>query len=287
MPQSSNELSIREYTTESQLRHPSALFTSMFEDLLASRELAWRLTVRDINAQYRQTALGILWAFILPLVNTVTWVFLNKSGVVRIEGTALPYTLHVLSGTMLWSIFVDAANAPLNGMTEAKQILAKVNFPREALILSGVYKTLFNGAIKIALVFVVMLTMGIMPGWPTLLFPFGVLSLVLAGTLVGVLLAPLGVLYRDIGKSIPLLMQFAMYLTPVVFVMPTTGWASVIFKANPITPLLLASRDWLTGSWPDSLGYFLIVNIVVLGGNFLAWIAFRVAMPILIERMSA
>jgi lipopolysaccharide transport system permease protein len=63
----------------------------MFRDLLAGRELAWRLTIRDISAQYRQTALGLIWAFILPLAHTITWIFLNSSGIVKVSDTGIPY----------------------------------------------------------------------------------------------------------------------------------------------------------------------------------------------------
>ena len=281
------DLPAKVYTTESQLRHPGHLFVEMIRDVSASKELAWRLTIRDISAQYRQTVLGILLAFILPLVNTVTWIFLNRSGVVTIEETALPYPFYVFTGTMLWAIFMDAVKAPLSVMTAAKQMLAKINFPTEALIISGIYQTLFNGLIKIMLMLVVMVIVGVYPGWQLLLFPFSVISLILAGTFIGVLLAPMGVLYKDVGNAIPLLMQFFMYISPVVFVVPKDGWASLVFKANPMTPLILTSRNWLTGSSTPLLLHYIWVNVVLLGLFFVVWIIFRVAIPILVERISA
>ncbi len=64
------------YTPQSQLRNPVALLRSMFSDLMASRELAWRLFVRDISSQYRQSLLGYAWAFLGPLITTLLWVFL-------------------------------------------------------------------------------------------------------------------------------------------------------------------------------------------------------------------
>ena len=114
------------YTPDSALRHPIRMLTDMFYDLFAGRELAWRLTVRDINAQYRQTALGLLWVFILPLAHTFTWIFLSGSGIVRVSETNLPYPVYVFSGTMLWAIFMDAVNSPLRQTTNAKQMLAKI-----------------------------------------------------------------------------------------------------------------------------------------------------------------
>ncbi|MCI5150008.1 MAG: ABC transporter permease, partial [Candidatus Electrothrix sp. MAN1_4] len=129
------------YTPDSSLARPRKMLREMFADLNAGRELAWRLAVRDIQAQYRQAFLGILWAFILPLANTLAWIFLNSSGVVKVADTVLPYPVYVFSGTMLWAIFMDALNAPLQQTIAAKGMLSKLNFPREALIISGIYQT--------------------------------------------------------------------------------------------------------------------------------------------------
>ncbi len=76
------------YTPESPLKNPARLLREMFRDLLASRELAWRLFVRDTSAQYRQSILGYAWAFIPPLVASLPFVFLNSQGVVAIKGTS-------------------------------------------------------------------------------------------------------------------------------------------------------------------------------------------------------
>ena len=96
-----NKPQITVYTPDSSLANPLRMAREMMKDLLASRELAWRLVVRDISAQYRQACLGILWAFILPLFNTVAWIFMNSAGVIKVADTALPYPLYVFTGTLL------------------------------------------------------------------------------------------------------------------------------------------------------------------------------------------
>lgn len=278
---------VRVYTPESRLRHPARLLVDLMRDVLSGRELAWRLAVRDVSAQYRQTALGFLWAFILPVSSTLVWVFLNRAGVVEVSETTLPYAAWVFSGTILWAILTDAVNAPLQQVTSARSMLTKINFPREALILSGILQALFNGGIRIAVLLVALLVMGIHPGWNLLLFPFAVLSLILAGTAAGLLVTPLGMLYSDVGRSLPLLMQFLMYLSPVVFPIPQAGVAATVFEWNPATPLILTARDWLTGVPAEHVPAFLAVNgallLLLLGTALL----YRLAMPILIERMGA
>ena len=275
------------YTPDSSLADPLTMVREMFRDLSASRELAWRLAVRDIRAQYRQAFLGILWAFILPLANTIIWIFLSRAGIVSVGETALPYPVYVFTGTMLWAILMDAMNAPLQQTIAARAMLAKLNFPREALLVSGVYQTLFNAGIKIALLICALILLGINPGWNILLFPFGILSLILVGTAIGLLITPVGTLYTDVGRALPLLMQFLMYLSPVVFPMPESGFAVTLFRINPLTPLILTARDWLTGFSPEFLGYFLAVNVAAFALLLLVWVVYRLAMPILIERMSA
>lgn len=275
------------YTPDSSLANPLTMVRDMLRDVIAGRELAWRLAVRDIRAQYRQAFLGILWAFILPLANTVTWIFLSRAGIVSVGETALPYPVYVFTGTMLWSILMDAMNAPLQQTNAARGMLAKLNFPREALLVSGIYQTLFNAGIKIALLIGALILLGINPGWNLLLFPLGIVSLILVGTAIGLLITPVGMLYTDVGRGLSLLMQFLMYLSPVVFPMPKDGWAATLFKFNPLTPLILTARDWLTGGQPEFLGYFLAVNFAALALLLLVWVAYRLAMPILIERMSA
>ena len=275
------------YQPESEIRHPLRLFRQMGQDLLASRELAWRLMVRDISAQYRQSALGVLWALIIPLANTAVWLFLTGSKVVQVASTAIPYPVFVFTGTLLWSILIDALNAPLQQVNANRALLAKINFPREALILTGIYQTLFNALIKLGILLLVLPFMGVHPGWGGLLIPVGLLSLVLTGTAVGLALTPLGVLYGDIGRGIPLITQFLMYLSPVVFPLATTGWTATLMRLNPLTPLILNARAWFTGQPAQLLGEWALA----VGGSalllLLVWLVYRLAMPILIERMSA
>jgi lipopolysaccharide transport system permease protein len=282
-----DQLPIIRYTPESPLKHPGRFIRSMFTDLKKGRELAWRLAMRDIRAQYRQAALGLLWAFILPIFNTVTWIFLQMSGIVKLQDTALPYPVYVFCGTILWSVFTDAFNTPLRVSMAAKPMLAKINFPREAIVMGGLVETLFNSAIKIGILIIALALFGFMPTTQLLLFPLGILAILIAGTSLGMLLTPIGLLYTDIGKAIPILLQFLMYLTPVVFPMPKEGIAATLFNLNPLTPLIMTARGWITGTGTDLLLPFLVVTGIFLALLFIVWMLYKLAMPILIERMSA
>lgn len=275
------------YTPISIVREPGRMFLSMTRDLLSSGELSWQLAVSNIRAQYRQAALGLLWAFLVPAANTAVWLFVHASGIVRVQNTGISYPAFVISGTLLWSIFMDAISAPLLNASSARQMLAKINFPREALILSGVLQTMFNAAIKLIVLAVALSVLGLPPSWTFILLPFAVMGLVLLGTALGLLLTPIGLLFSDIGRGLPLVLQFLMFVSPVVYPMPRLGWAGTVLALNPISPLLTLCRQLATDQPPQQLAAFFLVVLASLALLVFAWVIFRAAMPVLIERMSA
>lgn len=274
------------YTPESALRHPATFLRRIVGDLGRSHALGWRLAVRDINAQYRQTALGFLWALILPLGNAGVWLLMHSAGIVDAGDTDIPYMLYVFIGTMCWSIFADALHAPVQQATAAKPLLAKVSFPPEALVISGGYQTAASAAIKLGLVMAAVLCSGIAAGAGMLLVPLGAAILILAGTALGLLLTPIGLLYTDVAKSLPLMTQFLMYLSPVVYTMPREGTMAELMQLNPATPLISTTREWAVGSisMPTDL---LAVAFGSLALTFVLWALFKAAMPILVERIGA
>jgi len=82
-------------------------------------------------------------------------------------------------------------------------------------------------------------------------------------------------------------MQFVMFVTPVVFPIPKSGWVAQVFYFNPMTPIIMTARNWLTNTPAGFLDSFLYVNAVLVVLLFLFWVVYRVTMPVLIERMSA
>jgi len=277
------------YTPESALRHPGQLWRRMVHDLVASRELAWRLFVRNLSAQYRQSVLGYLWAFLPPIVTTLTFVFLNSQQIMNLStgDSELPYPAYVMLGTLLWQGFVDALNSPLKLVVTSKSMLAKINFPREALILAGIGEVVFNFSIRLVLLIVVFAWFRIPLPLTALLAPIGVLAIIALGLMFGILLAPLGVLYQDVQQGISILVSLWFFLTPVVYEPPTTWPASLLARLNPVSPLLITTRDMLTTGTLTDIQGFLVVSGAVLMLLVVGWVLYRLAMPHLIERMGA
>jgi lipopolysaccharide transport system permease protein len=273
------------YTPVSPLRRPWQLVREMIGDTAAARELAWRLFLRDIRAQYRNSILGYVWIFLPPLAASLPFIFLNSAGVVRMEGTPIPYAAYAMVGTLIWQVFVDALNTPLKVVTSARSMLTRINFPREALLLSGLMQVGFRFLVRLALLVGVLAWFAILPPTTALLFPLGVFSLILFGFTLGLLATPLGLLYGDIQQSLPIATTFLMLLTPVVYKVPTSGVAAHVAALNPLTPLIVTTRDWLTIGPSLFTSSFLIVSAVAAVSFLFAWIAYRVAQPHLIARL--
>ncbi|MCP4157973.1 MAG: ABC transporter permease [bacterium] len=280
-------LEITKYTPESRIRHPITLVKEMWRDLKSSRELAFRLIIRDISALYRQTILGYFWAVFPPLVTSMVLILLKSSSVTDIKGVDIPYTVYVFMGTVFYQLFVDAMNAPLKIVTEAKAILTKINLPREALILSGIGQVLFSFAIKVVLLVAVFIYYQTPVAWTLALVPIPLLGLLLMGTMIGILLIPLGLLYKDIQSTLLIATSGLVFLTPVAYPPNTEGILGKIMALNPITPMLMAAKEMVTQGIPANLIPFFVVFGVTLILLFIGWVIYRLALPILIERIGA
>lgn len=275
------------YRPESKIRHPLQLFREMGRDLLASRELAWRLLVRDISAQYRQSLLGIFWAFIPPIITAAGFTLAKSNGIVNIGNTELPYAAYVMFSMSLWQTFIEALNGPVQAVTAAKAMLAKINFPREALIVAKLGEVFFNFGIKLILIVGLFIWFKIPVTASLILAPVALIHLVLLGTFIGLLLAPMGALYQDVTKGLTLITGFWLFLTPVVYPIPSNGVFGSIVKLNPVTPLLVTTRELATtGVISDPQGFW-IASLIAILGLLLAWIFYGLAMPFVIERISS
>jgi lipopolysaccharide transport system permease protein len=275
------------YTPDSELLNPGSLLISMMSELSDSRELAWRLLLRNIRAHYRQSLLGYVWAVLPALFTTAIWVFLNSQNILSVEDTGMPYPVFVLCGTVFWHTFVEALHSPLGLVSESRSMLTKINFPREALILTGIGQVLFNFSIKAALLAFAIWWFDVSLHASLLLVPFGVIALIALGTMIGLLLTPLGMLYHDVGRALSFGTQALFFLTPVIYPVPQASWAATLIKLNPVTPLLQTTREWLITGQTTQLGGFMLVVGITLILLLVGWVLYRIAMPHIISRISA
>lgn len=276
------------YRPESKMRRPLNLFREMWWDLLGSRELAWQLMKRDISAQYRQSFLGLAWAIIPPLVAAAGFTFANNANVLNIGETDLPYPAYVLFSTALWQTFVESITLPMQQVTKAKAMLAKISFPREALIISGIGQVLFNFGCKLFLIIGMFLWFKMPVTASVMLAPVALIHLIVFGAAIGTFLAPLAALYQDFMKLVPLVMSSLMFFTPVVYPVPSgEGIFGTVVKLNPITPLLVTTRELATtGNLSEPVGFW-ISSGIGFGGILVAWLVYKLAIPYTVERLSS
>lgn len=275
------------HTPESQMRRPVQLWKMMWRDLLASRELAWQLVKRDIKAKYRQSFLGILWAIIPPIVTAAGFTLAKSGGVVNLGNTDLPYPAYVMFSMTLWQTFVESLQGPVQAVTQNKAMLARINFPREALIVAKLGEVFFNFGIKLVLIAGLFIWFKMPITWSVILAPVALIHLVMLGTFFGLLLAPMGALYQDFSLGLTLATSFWLFLTPVVYPAPKEGLFGLVVELNPVTHLLVTTRELATTGLISNPQGFWLASIFALLGLFVAWIFYRVAMPYVVERISS
>ena len=273
------------YTPESPLRHPSKFARDMISDLWSSRELAWRLFIRDLRAQYRTSLLGYVWVFLPPLVASLPFVYLNSAGVIRIGNIPIPYAAYAMVSAIIWQTFVDALNSPLRTVNAARAMLTRINFPREAILLSGLMQVGFTFVVRLALVIGVFAAFALKPPATSPLFLVGMISIALTGFTIGLVLTPLGVLYGDVQHSLPIASTFLMLITPVLYPVPSSGLGATVASLNPLTPLITTTRDWLTTGAAVQHIAFLVVSGVTVTLLLLAWVLYRLALPHVVARL--
>lgn len=270
----------------SQFRHPRQFLGSSARSLRASVPLARRLFVRDIRARYRMSVLGFAWILLPAIAQTAVWIFLNSSNIINSGVTDIPLPLYILIGTLLWQSFTEAMFAPGNQLTAAGHMLSRVSFPAESLLIAGFLDAAVNTLARLLVAVPVILWYRAIPGWGLLLAPFGIVSLLVLGFAIGLIFAPFGVLYHDVGRVLTVTTGFWLLVTPVAFAIPSTGPGRVLMIVNPVSSPLIATRNWLTGG-PVAPGWTMLVVVVaslllLVGG----WLLFRLSIPHLIDRIS-
>jgi lipopolysaccharide transport system permease protein len=248
--------------------------------------LGKQLATRDIKALYRQSILGVFWAIAPVLMNAAVWIFLQGSGTVNLSNTGMPYPVFVVVGTTFWALLSECLLLPTEVINANKSIITKINFDKEALITLGILKLLFNLIIKMILVIAMLFIFKVIPSFTIVYFIPILMITIITFVSIGIIISPIGVLYNDIGKALPLFMQVLMYVTPVVYVMPQTGIMKFFMSINPLTYVILNLRNSITGGSIDIL-FIVILTLVAMFFAAIAMIVYRVAMPIITERMSA
>lgn len=273
------------YTPQSSFVQPIKLIKLILADVWRYRELTWILFLRDLKSQYRQSYFGYLWVFAPIAATTLTWMFLNSSQIIQVSTPGTPYPIFVLVGTLIWSSFAMSVVQPTSSFALSKDVFTKLNVPVEAFILAGFGNVIFNVLLQASFLVPVFFYFSQPLAATAWLFPIGLGCSVLIGMSIGLAALPVAALYSDVTRAMTVLLSFFMLLSPVVYPPPQFGVASIVMKWNPMTPVLIATRDSLTigmSSHVLSMSLVTLVSIFLLGFGL---VAMRIAMPRVVERM--
>lgn len=286
--ESKKELPITIYEKNNNTSFFQLLFLGI-RNIFESNFLAYQLAKRDISAMYRQSILGLLWSLIIPLSTAFLWIFLKGSSTVALADTGMNYTLYVFTGTMAWSIITESIMGPITSTQTMRGTLSKINFPKEALITTSAYRTLFNTAIKLIILILLLIYFQEPIGPYLLLFPFVLFMILFFGTTVGTLITPIGLLYGDITKLLNPVLQVVMYLSPVVFAMPESkeGVYNSLIHLNPLSPLVNNFRNTLLSQPLEQINYYLAILGISIVLFCLSLVVFKITIPIITERISS
>lgn len=283
-PSESSTLPVVTYTHRSRLRQPSVLLQEIWSDLRSSRELAWQLTYRKINVRYRQSLLGPLWAVIPPILAALTSRVLQRSGVVDVGETEIPYPLYVMFATVLWQVFSRSLAMPLQAMKDGIQLLRTIQVPVEGLMLAGVGELLFDQGIQIMVLIAVFIFAPVPITWGVIPAIGVLIMLMLLGISIGLFLVPFGSLYTDVSSALPYLTRFWFFLTPILYPPPERWPYSLLVELNPVTPLLSGVIDLTTTGRLNNPVLFVVVSLCTVALFCVGWVIYRVAVPLLVER---
>lgn len=243
-------------------------------DLWRYRELFQVLAWRDVAIRYKQTAIGVAWAVIRPVLTMVIFtVIFSRLAKLPSEGGA-PYPLMVFAGLLPWTFFSTALADASNSLVSNANLISKVYFPRLIVPTATVVAAFVDFAISLLIMACMMVWYRFVPDWRILLLPAFVLLALLASLGPALWITAVNVRYRDFRYVIPFLVQFGLYVSPVGFsssVVPEK-WR-LLYSLNPMVGVIDGFRWCLLGGrtaiyWP---GMGMSVLAVVVG----LWIGLR------------
>ncbi len=210
-----------------------------WSDLWRFRELFAVLAWRDIAVRYKQTAIGVLWAVVRPLLSmAILTVIFGRLAQLPSEGEA-PYALMVLAGTLPWMLFSTALTDASGSLVGNANLISKVYFPRMIVPTSACAAAVADFLVSVLLMVGLMAYFGIAPSWRFLLLPVLALAAMLASLGPGLWMTALNVKYRDFRYIIPFIVQFGLYVSPVGYsssVVPERWQA--LYALNPMVGII-------------------------------------------------
>jgi lipopolysaccharide transport system permease protein len=234
-------------------------------ELWAHRELIYFLTKRELQIRYKQSAFGIAWAVLQPLV--FAFVFALVFGVIfKVKPPGdIPYPVFAVAGIVPWQFTAQAISTGATSLVLDADLISKVYFPRLALPISKALGLILDLAIALLVVIIVTIVYGVPISSMVYLVPAFLLLGVITAFALATLLSALNVKYRDVQVLVPMLVQILFFASPVLypgtFVGDTSGAAwSYIYYLNPMAAVLDGTR-WALLDQPAPSAVKVLISI--------------------------
>jgi lipopolysaccharide transport system permease protein len=223
-----------------------------WSELWVYRELFFFLAWRDLLVRYKQTAIGLAWSVLTPLLTMaiLTWVF---GRLAALPSGDLPYPILVFSAILPWQFFATTLGSSSTSLISNRNMVAKVYFPRIIIPSTSMIVSLTDLMISLVLLAGLMAWFGVVPSWR--LFALAPLILLAALTSLGAgyWVSALNVKYRDFRYIVPFVIQFGLYVSPVGFsssIVPDE-WR-LLYSMNPMVGVIDGFR-WAIGPSGDAV----------------------------------
>lgn len=227
------------------------------------RDLVWMLALRDIKVKYRQTAVGVLWAVIQPVLTVAVFGVLFSLMKGHTSSGDVPYAVTSMCGIVPWQLFASTLRLSTQSLVSSKDIITKVYFPRVILPLAVLLGGLIDFAIAFSVLLLTMICFGVMPTLSVLWTPVLVTLTLLTTLAFSLWLSALNAIYRDVEYVVPFALQIAFFVSPVVYEMNTVvpqEW-QWLYSLNPLAGVLEGFR-WALLGLPMPSPSSLITSIV-------------------------
>ncbi len=233
-----------------------------FKELREYRDVFYFLVARDIKVRYKQTALGGLWAIIQPLFMTIVFT-LFFGNLAKVPSEGIPYPIFNYSAMVAWTYFASSIASSSNSLVRESALVSKIYLPRIMIPIVPVIAYLLDFAIAFVILVGMMIYYHIYPTLMMLALPLLVILTMLTVSGVGMLLSALNAKYRDVGMTIPFLVQLWLFASPVVYpVSMIPSKYQLIYAINPMVGIIEGFRSALLGTVAFPI-QMLIISILV------------------------
>jgi len=267
----------------------------MFKELIDYRELITRMISRNFASQFKQSFLGYLWIILPPVSTTIVFAVLREANLVNVPmaDDAMPYALFSLIGLTIWGGFTQFTMAATGSIVAGGNLVSKVYFPREVLVLSAIGNSLISLLIRFIVILITFVFFLYVPHWQIIFIPLILLPMFALAIGLGMFFAPINTMMHDMSRILEFIFQFGMFIVPCVFPTPDLSTADEFWEralywvhvVNPVTHFINISREIIhTGVIDFTPGYTAsaILGFLVLA---MGWRFFHICEPLLAERL--